>query len=216
MYDVEAGVPREVVSELESGTNLLITGPPMSGKRELALELLTGGNGSGDGTVLVMTSESAAVVIEDLDRYYPELDWTRIGVVDCTGSDNRTITDVATRSATSSRDLTGISTAAARLLQQLSDGGVSQVRHGLISVSTLLEHLDPDTVFKFLHIYLQRIVETDGLGIFTIDDTAHDPRVIDTLASEFDGVIELHGVDTGLRGMRIRGLADAPDVETIR
>lgn len=216
MYDVEAGVPREVVSELGPGTNLLITGPPMAGKRELALELLTGGNGSGDGTVLVMTSESAAVVIEDLDRYYPGLDWTRIGVVDCSGSDNGTITDVATRSVTSPRDLTGISTAAARLLQQLSDGGVSQVRHGLVSVSTLLEYLDHDTVFKFLYIYLQRIVDTDGLGVFTIDDTAHDPRVIDTLASGFDGVIELHGADTDLRGMRIRGLTDAPDVETVR
>lgn len=211
MYDVKGSIPREAVSELDPGTNLLIAGQAVTGKRELSLELLAAGHEDGDGMLFIMTSESAVVVIEDLDRRHPTLDRKRIGVIDCLGNKNQTIEDVATKSLSSPRDLTGISTAAAKLLQDFSDQGVSRVRHGLISVSTLLEYLDLDTVFKFLHIYTRRINDTQGLGIFTIDSTAHDPQMINTLTSEFDGVIELRQADTGGREMRIQGLADIAD-----
>lgn len=211
MYHVKSSLPSDTVSELDPGTNLLIAGPPLSGKRELTLELLTDGQEVGDGMFLIMTSESAMVVIEDLERWSPTLDRKRIGVVDCTDVQGQTIKDVATRSLSSPQNLTEISTAAARLLQQLSDNDVSKVRHGLISVSTLLEYLDLDTVFKFLHIYTQRIADTQGLGVFTIDNTIHEPQVITTLTSEFDGVIKLRQVDTGEREMRIQGLAGVSD-----
>lgn len=211
MYNVNDGIPGEAVSELDPGTNLLITGSLMSGTREIALDLLAAGHETNDGMLFIMTSESAAVVIEDLEQSYPTLDRKRIGVIDCSNTESRTINDVATESLSSPRDLTGISTAATKLLQEFSDEGVSTVRHGLVSISTLLEYLEPDTVFKFLHIYTRRIIDTQGLGIFTIDHTVHDPQIINTITNEFDGVIELRQTDTGEREMRIQGLTGVAD-----
>lgn len=211
MYDVTGSLPREAVSEFEPGTNLLVTGPPLTGKREFTFDLLADGHDDGDGMLFVMTSESAAVVIEDLCHRRLPLDKERIGVVDCLNNENQTIENVATKSLPSPRDLTGISGSAATLFRKFSNHGVSKIRHGLISVSTLLAYLDHDTVFKFLYIYMRRITETEGLGVFTIDNTAHDPQVVDTLASEFDGVVELRRTDAGQRELRIQGLADVPE-----
>lgn len=211
MHEIKASLPREAISELAPGTNLLIAGPTMSGKRQLTLELLADGHEEGDGMLFIMTSESAAVLIEDLDRWYPTLDRERIGIIDCAGVENGNTEDVSLESLSSPRDLTGISIATARRLQQFSDHGISTVRHGLISVSTLLAYLDLDTVFKFLHIYTRRITDTRGLGIFTINPTAHDPQTINTLINEFDGIIELRHADTGEREAHLRGLTDATD-----
>lgn len=208
MYDVENVFPTEPISELDPGTNLLIAGPSMIGKRELTLELLTAGHERGGGVLLVMTSESAAVVISDLDRHHATLDRERVGVIDCLGNENQQgIDDVVTRSISSPDDLTGISTGTASLLRYFADQDISKVRHGLISVSTLLQYLDLDTVFKFLYVYTRRITDTQGLGVFTIDHTGYDPQTVNTILSEFDGVIELRKTDTGKHETRIRGLA---------
>ncbi len=207
MYNIEGVLPTDTISELDPGTSLLIAGPSMTGKRELTLELLTAGCESGDGMVFVMTSESAAVVIADLDQRDVIPDRERIGVVDCIGNENQQVVDgVMTQSISSPGDLTGISAGTAKLLRQFSNQDISTVRHGLISISTLLQYLDLDTVFKFLYVYTRRITDTQGLGIFTVDHTEYEPRMITTIASEFDGLIELREADTGVPEIRIRGL----------
>jgi KaiC/GvpD/RAD55 family RecA-like ATPase len=209
MYDIEGVFPTEAISELEPGTNLLIAGPSMIGKRELTLELLTAGNESGDGVLFIMTSESAAVVIADLNQPDMALDWERIGVIDCVGTENQQVIDgVMTQSLSSPGDLTGIGAGTAKLLRHFSNQEITTVRHGLISISTLLQYLDLDTVFKFLYVYTRRIADTQGLGIFTVDHTGCEPRMIATIVSEFDGVIELRENDADTPKIRVRGLPD--------
>jgi hypothetical protein len=63
-------------------------------------------------------------------------------------------------------------------------------------------------VFKFIHIYATRIRGTGGIGVFTVDSVSHDPRTLNTIKSEFDGVLELQDSDAGereIRGMGISG-----------
>jgi hypothetical protein len=50
---------------------------------------------------------------------------------------------------------------------------------------------DLQTVFRFLHVFTGRVQSVDGLGLFSIDSTAHDDQAMNTLKQLFDGIIEV-------------------------
>lgn len=203
-YDVTGVLPDGAVSELPAGTNVLVRGPAMSGKRRLAFRLLAAGHETGDGILCVTTGDTAASLLEEFEARLPALDRDRVAIVDCSGSDDRrTIQEVTTERVSSPGDLTGISIGTAKLLQVFSERDVSDVRHGLVSVSTLLQYLDLNVVFKFLHIYTSRIDDTGGLGVFTLDDASHDPKTVNTVLSEFDCVVDLRETDAGEPEVRV-------------
>lgn len=207
MYDITDVLPSESVAELPAGTSLLIAGPAMSGKQALALDLLAAGIDGENGLLIISTGDGARTCLDQLERRVSTFDPDRVGVIDCSGSSQQeAIREVATQRVASPGDLTGISIGTAKLMQRFTNRDVSHVRHGLVSVSTLLQYLELDTVFKFLHVYTQRIDDTEGLGVFTVDNAAHDPQTINTITSEFDGVIELRETDEG-REVRIKGIA---------
>lgn len=207
MYTLAETLPADTVSELAPGTSLLISGPPMLGKQALAIDVLAAGYQAGDGILVITTGGRATELVDDLDQRVATLDPEQIGVIDCSGSGGRqTIADIATHSVSSPSDLTGISIGTAKLFEHFSAHEISDVRHGLISVSTLLQYLEVATVFKFLHLYTRRIAETDGLGVFTLDSASHDAQTVNTISGEFDGVLELRETDAGEREGRVRGL----------
>lgn len=209
-FDVTGILPQDEMGELPAGTNLLITGPGMIGKRELAIQLLAAGHQRGDGILCVTTSKNAASLLDEFESQIPTLDRERVAIVDCSGSDQqRTIKEIATEQVSSPGDLTGISIGTAKLLKRFADRDVPEVRHGLVSVSTLIQYLDLETVFKFIHIYTSRIDETGGLGIFTVDNTSHDRQAIDSISSEFDYVVQLREAESGDREVRVKGHSNA-------
>lgn len=211
MYDISGILSDGTLDDIPPGTSLLLSGPAMSGKRELAIRILAAGHEEGDGVLCVTTSDTAATVVDELETQISTVDRERVGIIDCTGSTSqKTIKEIATERVSSPGDLTGISIGTAKLLQRFSNQDVSEVRHGLVSVSTLLQYLDIDTVFKFLNIYTTRIRDTQGLGVFTVDNVAHDSQTINTITSEFDCMIELRDTDEGEREVRIRGLSGVP------
>jgi len=208
-YDVGDALPDETVDSLPAGTNVLVTGPAMVGKREVAFRLLAAGHEDADGVLCVTTRSSGASLLDEFERYVPELDRDRVAIIDCSGSDSRqTLERIATERVSSPADLTGISIGTAKLLQRFDGKQIDGVRHGLVSVSTLLQYLDRSTVFKFLHIYTSRIEDTDGIGVFTLDSAAHDDQTVNTITSEFDCVVDLREAEAG-REARIRGLPGA-------
>lgn len=192
------------LDELRPGTNLAIVGPSMSGKEQLAFELLAAGYDEGDG-ILCITTRSAQRVIDDLERYLDALDPGRIGVVDCSGRDGQAVIEAMNEQVSSPGDLTGISIGTAKLHKQFHARGTTDIRYGLISISTLLRYLPPNKVFQFLHVYTNRVEETDSLGIYTLDNDSHDPQTVNTITSQFDGIVELRDTDSGETEIRVRG-----------
>ena len=207
-YDIAGVLPDGMLEKLPAGTSLLISGPPMMGKQELAIQLLAAGHERGNGVLCVTTSKDAASLLNELERQIPTLDRNRVGVVDCSGSDHQqTIDEIATESVSSPSDLTGVSIGTAKLLKRFTNQDISDVWHGFVSVSTLLQYVKLDTVFKFLHIYTSRIADTRGLGVFTVDSTSHESQEMSTITGEFDGVFELRETDTGDREIRVKGIS---------
>jgi len=203
-YAVNDGLSDSGLKELPAGTNLVVVGPTMSGKRALALELLAAGYEDGDG-ILCITTHSARKIYADLEQHVDSLDQDRVGIVDTSGGDGSEVLDATIESISSPGDLTGISVSMAKLFRNFETRGVSDIRYGLISISTLLQYLDSSSVFKFLHVYTKRIEETGGLGIYTLDNDSHDQQVVNTITGQFDGVIELREADSDGMEFRVRG-----------
>ena len=207
MYDLGAAFSGV---EVDVGTNLLIEGPPMSGKRQLGFQILADGVADGEGAIVVTTKDGADRVLEDFADI-AGVESPTVGVVDCVtkqqGMGSRRESDLV-RYASSPNDLTGIGIELSELLRTLYEGRqVTQNRILLHSLSTLLMYSDLQTVFRFMHVFTGRVQSADALGVFVVDSTAHDEQTVSTLKQLFDGVVSIQEHDGGFRA-RLLGVGD--------
>ncbi|WP_411963362.1 RAD55 family ATPase [Haloferax sp. YSMS24] len=178
--------------EVEPGTNLLISGPPLTGKRALALDILATGTEGGEGAIIVTTKDGAERVLKDFGKRV-DYDDKPVSVVDCVTRQQgvgEVRDDDRIKYTSSPVDMTGIGIKLSEVLQEYyQERGLEQNRIMLHSLSTLLMYADLQTVFRFLHVFTGRIQSVGGLGLFAIDADAHDDRTMNTIKQLFDGII---------------------------
>jgi len=206
MYDIGVDC---VDGSVAPGTNLLVVGPPMTGKRDLAFDVVADGCRDGEGGIVVTTKDSARKVQQAFADRAPD---ASLGIVDCVtrqqGMDSEEESDLV-RYASSPNDLTGIGIEFSELLQLFYGGrGIERNRTVMYSLSTLLMYSNLQTVFRFLHVSTGRVQSADGLGLFLVDDTAHDEQTMSTIKQLFDGVIEVRDAEDG-RECRASGIESA-------
>ncbi|AGB32532.1 hypothetical protein C488_12748 [Natrinema pellirubrum DSM 15624] len=198
MYDLADVLPDV---EIDPGTNVLVAGPPLTGKRRIAFDILASGAARGDGSIVVTTKDSADKVLESLDDHVGEGVEPDIGVVDCVTKQRGIGTiddDPRIKYASSPVDMTGIGIKLSEFLQDFYETrGLTRNRVLLHSVSTLLMYSDLQTVFRFLHVFTGRIQSADAMGVYVIDSTAHDDQTMNTLKQLFDAVVELEETADG-------------------
>ena len=177
-------------AEVEPGTNILLTGPPLSGKRSIMMDVLGAGTERDEGAIVVTTKDSADRVLRDYEKRIP-YEGKPVAVVDCVtrqqGGDIRESDRI--KYASSPVDMTGIGIKLSEFLQAFGDRGIEQNRVMVHSLSTLLMYSDLQTVFRFLHVFTGRIQSVNGLGLFSIDSTAHEDQAMNTLKQLFDGIV---------------------------
>ena len=204
MYDLSPAVDAEV----PPGTNLLISGPPLTGKRSIALDILAEGATNGDGAIIVTTKDGAKRVLSDFEKRTP-YEGKPVAVVDCVTRQQgvgEIRDDDRIKYTSSPVDMTGIGIKLSEFLQAFyQDRNIEQNRIMLHSLSTLLMYADLQTVFRFLHVFTGRIQSVEGLGLFAIDSSAHDDKTMNTLKQLFDGIIEVE--EEGEPTVRREGLA---------
>ncbi|MEZ3143693.1 RAD55 family ATPase [Halobaculum sp. MBLA0143] len=184
-------------TQIEPGSNVLISGPSMTGKRDLALDILGEGTDDGEGAIFVTTKDGADRVLELYEQRTP-YDGKPVAVVDCVtrqqGGNVRD--DDRIKYASSPVDMTRIGIQLSEFLEAFyQERNIRQNRVALHSLSTLLMYSDLQTVFRFLHVFTGRIQSVDGLGLYVIDSTAHDDQTMNTLKQLFDGVVRTHEDD---------------------
>ncbi|WP_101297629.1 RAD55 family ATPase [Halegenticoccus soli] len=189
MYDL--GPPFD--ASVEPGTNVLVSGPPLTGKRALALDILAEGTRRNEGAIVVTTKDNASRVLDD---YAERIAYAGkpVAVVDCV-TRQQGIGDVRdeerVKYTSSPVDMTGIGIKLSEFLQTFyRERRVERNRIMVHSLSTLLMYSNVQTVFRFLHVFTGRVQSVDGLGLFCIDSTAHDDRTMNTLKQLFDGIVE--------------------------
>ncbi|MFB6068376.1 MAG: RAD55 family ATPase [Halobacterium sp.] len=191
MYDLGPALDIEV----DPGTNLLIAGSPLTGKQELAFDVLATGVRQGEGVIVVTNTDSAEQVLQDFNEHVP-YENNPVAVVDCVTRQqgvSDAIESDRVRYTSSPEDMTGIGIQFSELLQEFYERqNVERNRVLFHSLSTLLMYSDLQTVFRFLHVFTGRVQSADGLGLYTIDSTAHDERTLNTLKQLFDGIVTTH------------------------
>lgn len=211
-YKVDGVLPAEVVAAIPPGTNLLVSGPPMTGKRRLMLRLLARGERDGEGSVVVTSREPAPDVLSsygDLLAGEPG----RVSVIDSVsarGDIPRMEDDDRVRYVSSPSDLTGIGIEFSNVTRNASEAGVDRLRVGLDSLSPMLMYVDLQRLFRFLHVFTSQVQSQDWVGFFVVDPESHDQQDVTTLQQLFDGVLELRLTDDGDREVRVRGITDRP------
>lgn len=195
------------IRPVASGTNILVTGPALGGLRELVMHLLACEGSEG---MLLLTTDSAGP--EAIDKYQSgcPYDPARMAVVDATQDgvedERRNVHAVGDPG-----DLTGMGIVFSSLYEQLYDAGITQVRTGLYTLSTLVmyaEEMQP--VYRFLHTLTGRVQQADGLCVSAIDPEAQDDQMFRSITQAFDGEVQLRERD-GAHQLRVRGLDDQPD-----
>ncbi|PSQ45363.1 hypothetical protein BRD17_01570 [Halobacteriales archaeon SW_7_68_16] len=193
----------------QSERNILIAGPPMSGKRELLLRLLAAGNRRGESVIYVSLRDNARTIGTEYEAYVTD-DRRQLGIVDCVGDRPASdVSGISVATINSPSDLTGIGIEASKLIER----GVTQgdVNLGVDSLSTLLLYAEFEPAFRFLHVLTGRVSAVDGLGLYLLDPTTIEEEQFRQLQTLFDGMIELRETDEGSRELRARGLGDIPE-----
>lgn len=193
------------IGSVPPGTCLLIAGPPMTGKEQLAYDVLATGARHDEGVLVATTEASAATVVERLRGTVSE---DRLAIVDARGNQRRADApgEVTVEYASSPSDLTGISIAVTECLAALDRRGVPALRLSFSSVSTLLSYLGPEDVFRFLHVFTAHVERAGVLGVFTCNETAHDDRTLGMVKAAFDGMLQTRETDAGDCQVRAVGL----------
>jgi len=179
-------------ASLAAGTNVLVSGPPLSGKRRLVMEVLAHGSSQGDGTLVVTTRDSADRVLSDYERLVADPETVDIGIVDCvTKHQGRAVEDTdIVKYASSPEDMTGIGIKFSEFVDEFRvDRGIDDIRVMFDSLSALLMYSDVQTVFRFMHVFTSRV--ENALGLHVIESTAHDAETLNTLKQLFDGMVDV-------------------------
>ncbi|MFC5368164.1 DUF7504 family protein [Salinirubrum litoreum] len=183
---------------VDPGQTVLLTGPPMTGKRSLALDLLSASFDADDAALLVSTMRPVSESLSALQSATGAAP-TRLRGIDCARDPAGEQPNVS--SVSSPSDLTGIGMHADRHLGELADAGYRS-RIGVVSISTILPLTEFRPVYRFLHVLTGRTAATGGTGVFVLDSEAHDDRVVAAFTSLFDSRVEIRDDEAG-RSVRV-------------
>jgi len=189
MYDLG---PEFGDATVEPGSNILIAGPPLSGKRRLAVEALEHGSVDGEGVIVVTTRDNSERIIDDFRTILDDPESTDLGIVDCvTKHQGRNVQDSdMIKYASSPVDMTGIGIKFSEFVEEFyRNRGIEKNRVMFDSLSTLLMYSNLQTVFRFMHVFTSRVENADAVGIHVIESTAHDEETMNTLKQLFDGIV---------------------------
>lgn len=179
--------------DLAPGTNVLVSGPPLSGKRALVRGLLHEGLAAGEGAIVISTQDTAPRVRSTYRLPGPDVEDSRVGILDCVTEhigQSRTESDLV-KYAGAPKDLSGVEIAFSEFIESFyGDRSIQRNRVVLDSITTLLLYANLQQVFHFLHSITSRIEEIGAVGVFVIDSSVHDEQTLATVRRLFDGEIE--------------------------
>ncbi|MCD1294482.1 recombinase RecA [Methanocella sp. CWC-04] len=201
----------EAIGGISGGANIMLIGPPMSGKDSILNNIIAAGLSSEEGVIFLTTKVPGESVIEKFSGE-GEGKINNIGIVDCIskslglGSNDTP----SIKRATSPVDLTGIGVRISQFIEEFGKHkNIKDVRLCINSLSTILMYSNLQTVFRFMHVFSGRVTAIKALGVYVVEEGMHDEQTISTLKQLFNGVIEVK-VENDSYYMRAAGLTPRP------
>ncbi len=197
MNDYTIGIKEidDVIGGIKKGSNILLIGPPMSGKESISNHIIHGNASKNENALMVVTTgEPAIQMIERFKQLEPNLLLSRVGFVDCvsmkcgvTAVENKNI-----KLVNGPEDLTAIGVKISQFFEDFYlKKKINKIQLHINSLSTLLMYSNIQTIFRFLHVFTSRIKMANALGIYVLDSEMHDDQIISTIKQLCDGMIEV-------------------------
>ena len=215
MNDYTLGIKEldNAIGGIRKGSNIMLIGPPMSGKELILNFIMYHGAAINENAVITVTTrESAPHILEWFKENKLNLPLDRIGIIDCVSKTlgGAVKEDENIRIVSSPVDLTGIGVKISYFFEIfITKKNIQKNQLHMNSISTILMYSNIQTIFRFLHVFTGRIKSIGGIGIYMIESGMHDEQAIATLKQLFDGVIEIESKNDK-NFIRIVGLSSKP------
>lgn len=189
----------ELAATLPDEGAILLSGPPMTGKYDLLIELIAAAE---ERSIVLSTKYGASRVVEDLHAAELDPD-VPIGVVDAVvapsdGAEPPNADHV--EQVEGPENLTSLGVAYSELADRMAgDGPDGRLFVGIHSLAQLVLSNDLQSVYQFLQVVTGELRTAGWSGVAVVDEpltTAEDPGVLE---HHFDCVIEIDRQDTDRR-----------------
>ena len=201
------------------GSNVLIYGPPFTGKEILLNTFIAEGLKKGVPALWIITEKAPKEIREEMTFIvsgYEE--YEKLGLVRYVDAYSRSMGDETqdpyTEYIESPTDYESIQKAIENATKQFLEKH-EYYRVGFRSISTLIAYLDPGTAFRFLSPVVGRRKRDRDVGMYTIEKGVHGEQEIQMIGSLMDGMIEFK-VENLNTFLAIRGICDAQSRAYIR
>ena len=201
------------------GSNVLIYGPPFTGKEVLMNSFIADGLKKGVPAIWVITEKSAKEIRDEMMFVisgYEE--YEKRGLVRYIDTYSRSMGDESQDPYSDYIDAPTDYESIQKAIETVSKDLLSRheyYRLGFRSISTLIAYLDPNTAFRFLSPVVGRRKRDKAVSMFTIEKGVHGEQEIQMLGSLMDGMIEfkLENLNTF---MSVKGICEVQSRAFIR
>lgn len=215
MCDFKFGIEEldKAIGGIKKGSNIMLIGPPMSGKKLILNYILYHGTVQDDSAVIKVTTRyPASHVFEWFEENNLSLPSSKIGIVDCVIKTlgKEAVETENIKIASSPVDLTGIGVKISQFFEEFfMKKKLRKIQLHVDSLSTLMMYSNIQTVFRFLHVFTGRIKSAGALGIYLLEEGMHEEKDVVTLKQLFDGLIEIKS-ENDANFIRVVGLTSKP------
>lgn len=172
----------DTLTKLDGATNILLEEPSIGAGRETCTSLL--GDGAAEPNILFVSfTRQASACVEQVEGKSVG----SIGVITVGESSTPVDDSVVTESVSTPSDLTGLGINIGQFLSEFE----APVFVCFDSVTSLLQYVDVQTAYEFLHAITGQIHAAGARAHFHIDPSAHDDQDIAAISSLFDGRVSL-------------------------
>jgi KaiC/GvpD/RAD55 family RecA-like ATPase len=214
MTDYSIGIKAfdDAFEAIKNSSNIMIIGPPMNGKGTIMNDIVYQGLKAGGSAVIVNTRDTGENVIDWFNYNHPDITLESLCIVDCVTKTMGVPTiDIANiKRVSSPADLTDIGIKISQFLEYFRIKKNTQKTTLCInSLSTILMYSNIQTVFRFLHVFTNRVKAAGARGIYVVEEGMHDEQSITTLKQLCDGMIEVKS-ENNVNLIRMVGIFPKP------
>ncbi len=197
MNDYTLGIKEldNLIGGIKKGSNLMLIGPPMSGKELILYNIMYHGALKNENAVIMVTNrEPAKCVLEWFEENNLKLPLSRVGIVDCVTKTHggEQVESETIKIASGPIDLTCIGVKISHFFDNFfMKKNIREIQLHINSLSTMLMYSNIQTAFRFTHVFAGRIKAAGALGIYVVDSGMTDEQTIATFKQLFNGMIEI-------------------------
>lgn len=187
----------EEVGNVSPGDNILLIGPPMTGKSLIVMDFFYSGLKNGGGGIYITTKDTAGKLYQSFEEAGMDLTPYKdsFGIIDCV---SRTLPIEPENSyknvayAASAIDMPAISIGLNNFLRELlKEKRIEKIQVVVESLSNLLMYSNLQTVYRFLHVFTSSTRAAEAISIYSVEEGMHSGETIATLKQLVQMSLEL-------------------------